>query len=106
MVKMMKKTLDGETRRIREEIVRTTHPHFSCYFAEVCVFVAFTVVHVARVWVYFHPRPLGMLTAIEEQDESVESSECKVRVQRVRYHKPCHIFGSCFTRLDQALDLI
>ena len=53
-------TSDGETGGIVEEMVRTTHPHsfFSlicCFCAEVYVFVVFAVVHVARVYAYFHP---------------------------------------------------
>ena len=33
-----------------------------------------------------------MLRAIKEQDESVENSEHKVRVQQASYHKTCLIF--------------
>ena len=60
---------DGEGGRVVEEMVRTTHPHsllflyihiyiyiyIYIYIAKVCVFVVFAVLHIARVWPYFHP---------------------------------------------------
>ena len=58
-------TSDGEVGRVVEEMVRTTHPHsllfLYIYIAKVCVFVVFAVLHIAGVWPYFHPSPLGML---------------------------------------------
>ena len=57
-------TSNGEFGTIVTEIAYSTH-HYSLlflsmlFFAEICVFVVFVVVHVARVWAYYHPRRLG-----------------------------------------------
>ena len=78
----------------------------SVYIAEVCVFVVFAVRARRRVYgTYFHPRRLGMLSAIEEQDESVENGERKIKFQQARYHKPCPYicFGSCCTESGSCL---
>ena len=51
------------------------------------------VVHCVQV-----PLTGTTLEAIKEQDESVENSEHKVRVQQARYHKPCGIFFLALVR--------
>ena len=58
--------LDAKPRRIGEEMMCTRHPYSflflsMLFLAEFCTFVVFAVLHIARVWVYFHPSLLGML---------------------------------------------
>ena len=59
-------TLHGETNGVDEKMVRTPHPYslwfpYMLLLVDLCVFVVFVVVHVAKVWVFFHPGPLGMI---------------------------------------------
>ena len=87
---------DGEFGGIGERMVRTTHSYSLLFFymlflSEVCASVVFVAMSVAGVWADFHPRPLGMLSAIEEQGEGVASNEHRARVQQACYHKQCPI---------------
>ena len=75
---MGEETSDGEAGGIGKEMVPTTHTHFLLFlsmlvFADVCVFMVFVAMHVAKVWTYFHPN----LSACSEQLRS------KMRVLRV-----------------------
>ena len=115
-VKTMKIRQMGKLAELSRKWCAQHIPILCCSLIFMCVFLLLRFVslwclqslHVAGVWVYFHPWPLGMLWVIEEQDESVESNDRRVRIQQARYRKqrPYLAFGSCCMRPDQALELI
>ena len=62
IVKMIKICQMGKLAELERKWCAQCIPNFFSllhFFAEVCVILAFAVVHIAGVWAYFHPLTIG-----------------------------------------------